>query len=139
MNEEDEVEWIELEKSRLGDKILEYKTNGEDVPEKLKNYDIESKIKELKTWWKRADWGTQSEIVQESQVADGSGLTTDWTAYRMSQMKKLMTRWNLKTSNGEPIPINEIILRKLDYNVAIALLNRYEDKVGGNDELEDFE
>jgi hypothetical protein len=54
-------------------------------------------------------------------------------------MKKLMTRWNLKTSNGEPIPINEIILRKLDYNVAIALLNRYEDKVGGNDELEDFE
>jgi hypothetical protein len=114
---------------------MTFKASGDDVPADLKK-DPKDEIKDLKTWWRRADWGTQSEIMKTANK-DGD---TDWTAYRMEQMKNLMISWSLKTADGEAIPINESILKRMDYQVALALIQKYEnDTSPDEDESEDLD
>jgi hypothetical protein len=134
-NKEAEEKWIDKSNELTEAKILEIKASGDDVPKDLKK-DHKADIKELKTWWRRPDWGTQTKIMKSSQSDSGD---TDWTKYRMSQMKSLMVGWNLKTADGEDIPINDTILNKMDYNVALSLLNKYEEEINPTDEeLEDL-
>lgn len=138
-DKDEEEKWLEEYKEKLNNKISEYKNNGEDVPEKYK-FDPKDKIRELKTWWKRTDWGTQSDIIKESQIRINDGkVDTDWSKFRMSQMKNLMVKWDLKTNKGEEIPVNEQILKRMDYNIALSLLAKYDEITSTpEDELEDL-
>jgi hypothetical protein len=134
-NIDDEKLWVEKEKEKISKKALEFKSAGDDVPEEYKK-DPSENIKELKTWWKRTDWGTQSSIMKSS-AKNGE---IDWTIYRMEQMKSLMIGWNLKTAEGESIPINDTIIKRMDYNVALALISKYEEIIEPTEEeLENLE
>ena len=139
-DEEEKTEWIERETERRNSKRVELTAAGDPIPDSLRE-EAKEDVKELKTWWKRADWGTQSSIVHSAQSVDSqSGETsTDWTKYRLEQMKSLMVGWSLKTSEGDAVPISETILKRMDYNVALTLINLYEKKVSPDeDEFENL-
>ena len=141
IDKEEEDSWVEKETTKRNNKKIELKAAGEEVPENL-NIDAKEEVKQLKTFWRRADWGTQSKIVSESsKLNDATGESgTDWTKYRMSQMKNLMIAWDMVTADGEAIPINEPILKKMDFNVALTLIALYEREVNPDEEeLENLE
>jgi len=132
-NKEKEQEWVNRENKKRSNRAMELKALNKDVPESLEK-DASEDVKQIKTFWKRMDWGTQTAIIQDSRVVNASGEhQTDWTKYRMSQMKHLMIGWDLK-AKGEPIPINDAILKRLDFNIAISLLNKYESEVSLSEE-----
>ena len=69
-DEEEKAEWIERETERRNSKRVELTAAGDPIPDSLRE-EAKEDVKELKTWWKRADWGTQSSIVHSAQSVDG--------------------------------------------------------------------
>jgi len=138
--QEEEDKWIDKENEKRNKKAMELKALNKDVPPELEA-DAKSEVKEVVTFWKRMDWGTQTLIINDSQKSVEFGeSSTDWTKYRLSQMKNLMVGWDLKTSKGEAIPITEKILKRLDFNIAIALISKYEETIApDSEELENLE
>lgn len=134
MNKEDEDNWVEKESKTRSEKSMELKALNKEVPKELQ-VDPKDEVKEVVTYWKRMDWGTQTEIINASKDVNSIGETsTDWTKYRLSQMKNLMVGWNLKTADGKPIPVNEKILKRLDFSIAIALIQKYESIISPSEE-----
>jgi hypothetical protein len=138
--EEDEEKWVEKESKKRNEKAMELRALNKDVPKELEE-DPKVQIKELVTFWKRMDWGTQTQIINDSQKTNNIGeSSTDWSKYRLSQMKNLMVGWDLKTKDGKPIPVNEKILKRLDFSIAISLIQKYEEVISPDeDELENLE
>jgi len=138
--QEEEDTWVEKESKKRNDKIMEFRALNKEIPSKLEE-DPKLEIKEILTFWKRMDWGTQTQIITDSQKTNNLGeATTDWTKYRLSQMKNLMVGWDLQTPDGKPIPVNEKILKRLDFSIAIALIQKYEDTISPDEEeLENLE
>jgi hypothetical protein len=133
LTDEEEREWVERENKKRSEKAMELKALGKDVPEQLEQ-DAKEDVKQVVTFWKRMDWGTQTKILDESRAKDEMGQpTTDWTKYRLSQMSNLMVGWDLKAGD-KPIPINEKILKRIDFNIAVALINKYEETVAPEEE-----
>ena len=130
LNDTDENEWVEKENRRRSEKVMELKALDKEVPKALSG-DAKEDVKSLKTFWKRMDWGTQTKILTDSQRTNDVGEpTTDWTKYRLSQMTNLMKGWDLTAKvDGEDtvVPINEKILKRMDFNIAVALIQKYED------------
>lgn len=138
LTSEDEERWVEKENSRRENKAIELKVLDKKVPEKLTK-NAKEEVKEIVTFWKRMDWGTQAKILEESRTKNSNGeIETDWPKYRMSQMKNLMVGWDL-TSKGEPIPIAEAVLKRMEFDIAIALLNKYEKITSSDLDEDDFE
>jgi hypothetical protein len=130
---EEESDWVEKENKRRAEKAMELKALGEEVPEKLER-DASEDVKKIVTFWKRMDWGTQAKILDDSAVKNDLGeISTDWSKYRMSQMNNLMVGWDLK-SGGKPIPITEKVVKRMDFVIAISLLNKYEKVVSADEE-----
>ena len=101
-NQKEEDEWVEKESKKKSEKAMELKALNKEVPPELEA-DPKEEIKEVTTFWKRMDWGTQTSIINESQMVNSLGeASTDWTKYRLSQMKNLMVGWDLKTADGKP-------------------------------------
>lgn len=138
-NRKEEDEWVEKESKKKSEKAMELRALNKEVPPELEA-DPKEEIKEVITFWKRMDWGTQTSIINESQMVNSLGeSSTDWTKYRLSQMKNLMVGWDLKTADGKPIPVTETILKRLDFSIAIGLIQKYEETISPDkDELENL-
>ena len=139
-NQEEEEEWIQKENQRRNEKSMELEALKKEVPPILKT-DAKEQVKELITFWKRTDWGTQTSILDDSTTTNEMGESRhDYTKYRVLQMERLMVGWNLKTADGNPIKINAEVLSRLDFNVALALLDKYDEAVSSTgEELENLE
>lgn len=138
--EKEEEEWIEKENLKRSQKVMELEALKQEVPPDLSK-DAKSMVKELITYWKRTDWGTQTSMIDEcTTVNDFGEAKTDISKYRSLQIQKLMVAWNLQNPSGEQIKITPEIVARLDFNVAIALLDKYEQAVtSSEDELENLE
>lgn len=131
---EEEEEWIDRENQRRSEKAMELKALKQEVPEKL-GKDAKESVKELVTHWKRTDWGTQTEILNAcTTVGEMGERKTDYSKYRALQMEKLMVGWNIKKPDGEPLKITPEVIGKLDFSVAIALIDKYEQAITPSDE-----
>ena len=139
LNQKEEDQWIEKENKKRSEKAMELKALNKDVPAILEK-DAKSDVKEVMTFWKRMDWGTQTKIVEESQKdGENKDSSIDWTKYRLNQMKYLLVGWDLKTADNQQIPINEKILKRLDFNIAISLIRKYEEVITpSEEEIENF-
>jgi len=137
---QEEEEWISKENQRRSEKVMELEALKKDIPENLKK-DAKDQVKELITFWKRTDWGTQSLIMEAcTTINDNGEHRTDFSKYRAMQMEKLMIGWNLKTADDKPIKIVPEIISKLDFSVAIALLDKYEQSISiSSEEIENLE
>jgi len=131
---EEEEEWIERESQRRGEKAMELEALKQEVPPNLTK-DAKEEVKELITFWKRTDWGTQTGILDECTSINELGeAKTDFSKYRALQMEKLMVGWNLKTPDEKPIKITREIVARLDFGVALALLDKYEEAISSTEE-----
>lgn len=136
----EEDEWVQKENQRRSEKAMELKALKQEIIPKLEK-NAQEEVKELQTFWKRIDWGTQTEIFNECTTVNESGETkTDYSKYRALEMQKLMMAWNLKSTNGDPIAITPEVISRLDFSVAIALIEKYESVVSPNqEEMENLE
>jgi hypothetical protein len=139
-SKDEEEEWVSKENQRRSEKAMELKALKKDVTPRLEK-NAQEEVKELVTFWRRTDWGTQTEIINECTIVNSDGAAkTDYSKYRVIQMQKLMMGWNLKTADGEPIKITPEIVSKLDFAVALALLDRYETAISPDEmEMENLE
>jgi len=139
-NDKEEEDWVERENRRRSEKAMELDALKQEVPPNLKK-DAKEEVKELVTFWKRIDWGTQNEISDQCVTVDSLGEShVNHSKYRSMQMQKLMVGWNLKQADGNPIKITPEILSKLDFGVAVALMNKYDRAIYSSEEdLENLE
>jgi len=131
---DEEEEWIDRENQRRSEQAMELEALKKEVPPNLKE-DAKEQIRELVTFWKRTSWGTQTSILDASTNINELGeARTDFSKYRAMQMEKLMVGWNLKTPDGSPIKITPEIVSKIDFGVALALLDKYEESISSTEE-----
>jgi hypothetical protein len=123
-DKDEELDWINNQKVILESKKIQSNDSVEEI-------NPESKIQELNTWWKRMDWGSQAKIFEESKKPNSEDV--DVVAFRFAQMKYLMIDWDFKNNKGEKVPLDERIFSRLDFNVGIHIVNKYEEKLAEND------
>jgi len=139
-NKEEEEDWVNRENLRRSEKVADLKAMKKEIPPHLEK-NAKDEIKELITYWKRTDWGTQSEILDACSIIGENGeQKTNYSKYRALQMQKLMSDWNVKSSDGSTVPINQEVISRLDLNIALALITKYESLVNpSQEEMENFE
>ncbi len=97
-------------------------------------------IQVLNTKWKQVSWSMQNNIINQSQRKDAvtGQLDIDWSKYRDTRIKKLLTDWDL-TRKGRKEPVSDKAIDGLPAEIVLALFDRYEKAtLVGEDELEKF-
>lgn len=117
-----------IDKTKGG--IAHVKVISDDEAAKLKA-DAAKKdtVKTLRTGWIQQTWQAANELLRRSMSFNFQTNTNDidWTMYRDARLKACLLQWDAKDKNGAPIPCNEHTINKLHANVAMALLEKYDD------------
>lgn len=117
---------------------IEKTKNGQVVPlvitedeyNKLKVDDKQKdKAKSLRTQWRMPTWRAANELLEASTYWNHMKQENDinWNRYRDQRLKALLLSWDAKTPTGEDIPCNEETINMLHQNIALSLLNKYDE------------
>jgi hypothetical protein len=91
-------------------------------------------VRTLHTKWKPQSWKTSQELLTKSQVYNHELQTTEIDPYkhRNARLLTLLTDWDgidVKDEQGKTIPCTTEAINKLHVNLAIAILQKY-DQIG---------
>lgn len=83
-------------------------------------------LKVLNTRWKTLTWADHKQIHNECLMTTSKEQDVDYIRFRDKKLKKCLKAWDLTDEKGDPIPINDETIDKLDISVANELLSGYE-------------
>jgi hypothetical protein len=122
-----EVHYL-IEKNKAGfpqiTVISEERANSMKADEKTKE-----SVKTLRTKWRPQSWAAANELLAKATMFNfhTQQQDIDWTKYRDARLKACLAEWDAKTERGEPVPCVEANINKLHANVALALLEKYDE------------
>ena|SRR3990167_610708 len=99
--------------------------------EDFERYKNDPRLGEANTGWKLLDWADFNHIYGEcfKYNTNPDGTTTgnlDFIKFRDMKLKTCLKSWDIKDSNGKPVPISASSINKLHPDVAAELLNGFE-------------
>lgn len=117
---------------------LEKTKNGQSVPVVIKEEeytklkaDAETKdrVKVLRTFWNSPSWKQANDLLKSSTTWNHFSQTSeiDWNVFRDQRLKSLLLKWDAKAADGTEIPCNESSINMLHQNIALKLLEMYDE------------
>lgn len=117
---------------------IEKLKNGQIIPivipeeehNKMKADDaLKDRAKSIRTKWRMPTWKAANDLLQASTMYNfhRQEMDIDWNKYRDQRLKALLLGWDCKTPEGQDIPCNDETINMLHQNIALALLNKYDE------------
>lgn len=100
-------------------------------PEDFERLKADQNFHELKTGWKPLSWSEHNIIYSKclNYLPNSEGLASgnlDVIKFRDLKLKACLKSWDLKDSQGQPIPVTSEVIDRLHPDVAGELLNAFE-------------
>ena len=85
------------------------------------------KVEILNTKWKEASWKEHNDSLKKCMKKDDyNNYEVDQIQFRDLKVKQGLKEWDLKDSNGNPVPCTPDIIDQLPFDVMMSLLNKYD-------------
>ena len=119
-----------VEKTKSGNSVVRL-IKEEEAIKILANEDakVKEKVKKFRTWWKLQGWEANNKTIAQATVYNqfkGEN-EVDPFKYRDARLKNLLLRWDLKTKEGNEVPLSVDAINSMQTNIASALLDKYDE------------
>jgi hypothetical protein len=117
-----------VEKTKSGSAVVRVLTDEEAVKIKA-DPAKKDKVKQNRFSFRTLTWAASNQLLQRAtEFSHVSGSDTiNWNKYRDQRLKTILISWDIKDEAGATIPVSESAIDALSQNVALALLERYDE------------